>query len=188
MSMRITRTDPSIPFTLRRDAMSAEAREAARTAPFAEPSYRSEKRLSVWLVAEPDMRAGCRPKFTAAWRNQPLEDFIRQRGYDIAQLGITHHPGGGGILPHRDTTYAKPGLALGANLFGEADFYMWSNSLKEPPTSANAALVVTLEDGDVVEFHNKFVHAGWSRDPCRVTLNAWKIRDDWRDALRAALG
>jgi hypothetical protein len=46
-------------------------------------------------------------------------------------------------MPHRDTTYAKPGMALGVTLFGEARFYMWSNELKESPTSNNASLIVT---------------------------------------------
>jgi hypothetical protein len=90
-------------------------------------------------------------------------------------------------MPHRDTTFAKPGMALGVTLFGKARFYMWSNTMKQKPTSNNASLIVTLEDGDVYQFHNKYIHAGWSQDPRRITLNAWKLRDDWKTAFRMAL-
>jgi hypothetical protein len=90
-------------------------------------------------------------------------------------------------MPHRDTTFAKPGMALGVTLFGEALFYMWSNALKQKPTSNNASLIVTLQDGDVYEFHNKYIHAGWSHDQRRITLNAWKLREDWKTAFRVAL-
>jgi hypothetical protein len=78
-------------------------------------------------------------------------------------------------------------MALGVTLFGNARFYMWSNALKQKPTSDNASLIVTLEDGDVYTFHNKYIHAGWSHNPRRITLNAWKLRDDWKTAFRMAL-
>ena len=185
--MQILKHDPTIPFLQKHDPIPDTVRNAALLAPYNKPSYRSERRLSVWLFAEPDMSAGAAPKFTPAWRNQHLEDFVTSRGYDIAQLGLTHYSAGGGIMPHRDTTFAKPGMALGVTLFGEARFYMWSNAMKQKATSNNASLIVTLEDGDVYEFHNKYIHAGWSQDPLRVTLNAWKLRDDWKAAFRIAL-
>lgn len=185
--MIVIKSDPTIPFVTKDDTIPEEVRRAVLSAPYEEPSYRSERRRSVWLIAEPDMRAGAKPKFTPAWRNRALEDFIAERGYDVAQLGLTHFASGGGIRPHRDTTYAKPGMALGVTLFGSATFYVWPNGLREKAASDNASLVVTLEDGDVYEFHNKFLHASWSRDPRRVSLNAWKIRDEWRPAFREAL-
>jgi len=185
--MEILKHDPTIPFLQKGDPIPDTVRNAALLAPYAKPSYRSERRLSVWLFAEPDMSAGATPKFTPAWRNQHLEDFVTSRGYDIAQLGYTRYAAGGGIMPHRDTTYAKPGMALGVTLFGEARFYMWSNELKESPTSNNPSLIVTLQDGDVYEFHNKYLHAAWSHNPHRISLNAWKLRDDWKTAFRLAL-
>ena len=78
-------------------------------------------------------------------------------------------------------------MALGLTLFGKANFYMWSNTLKQKHTSINASLIVTLEDGDIYEFHNKYLHAGWSQDPLRISLNAWKLRDEWKPAFRLAL-
>jgi hypothetical protein len=185
--MHILKHDPTIPFIRKHDSVPDTVRNAALLAPYTKPSYRSERRLSVWLFAEPDMSAGAAPKFTAGWRNQNLEDFVTSRGYDIAQLGLTHYSTGGGIMPHRDTTYAKPGMALGLTLFGKAKFYMWPNTLKQKPSSINASLIVTLEDGDIYEFHNKYLHAGWSQDPLRISLNAWKLRDDWKPAFRLAL-
>lgn len=185
--MQILKHDPTIPFLQKHGTVPDTVRNAALLAPYTQPSYRSERRLSVWLFAEPDMSAGAAPTFTPAWRNQHLEDFVTSRGYDIAQLGLTHYSTGGGIMPHRDTTFAKPGMALGVTLFGEARFYMWSNALKQKATSNNASLIVTLEDGDVYEFHNKYIHAGWSQNPLRITLNAWKLRDDWKPAFRLAL-
>jgi hypothetical protein len=185
--MQFLKLDPTIPFLQKPDSIPDTVRNAALVAPYNKPSYRSERRLSVWLFAAPDMSAGAAPKFTPAWRNQHLEDFVTSRGYDIAQLGLTHYSAGGGIMPHRDTTFAKPGMALGVTLFGDATFFMWSNALKQKPTSNNASLIVTLQDGDVYEFHNKYIHAGWSHDQRRITLNAWKLRDDWKTAFRVAL-
>ena len=184
--MQILKHDLTIPFLQKHDSIPDRVRNAALLAPYNKPSYRSERRLSVWLFAEPDMSAGATPKFTPAWRNRHLEDFITARGYDIAQLGLTHYSGGG-IMPHRDTTYAKPGMALGVTLFGEAKFYMWSNALKQRATSNNASLIVTLEDGDIYEFHNKYLHAGWSQNPLRISLNAWKLREDWKAAFHFAV-
>jgi hypothetical protein len=185
--MNILKDDPTIPFLQKHDSIPDTARNAALQAPYNRPSYKSERRLSVWLFAAPDMSAGATPKFTPAWRNQHLEDFVTSRGYDIAQLGLTHFSEGGGIMPHRDTTFAKPGMALGVTLFGEARFYMWSNALKNRATSNNASLIVTLEDGDICEFHNKYLHAAWSQNPHRISLNAWKLRDEWKAAFRLAL-
>lgn len=185
--MKILKDDPTIPFLQKHDSITDTVRNAALLAPYNKPSYRSERRRSVWLFAAPDMSAGAVPNFAPAWRNQHLEDFVTSRGYDIAQLGLTHFTAGGGIMPHRDTTFAKPGMALGVTLFGTARFYMWSNALKQKPTSNNASLIATLEDGDVYEFHNKYIHAGWSQDPRRITLNAWKLRDEWKPAFRLAL-
>ena len=185
--MQILKHDPTIPFLQKQASIPDSVRKAALIAPYNKPSYRSERRLSVWLFAEPDMTSGATPRLTPAWRNQPLEDFVTSHGYDIAQLGLTHYATGGGIMPHRDTTYAKPGMALGVTLFGEARFYMWSNSLKQRATSSNASLIVTLEHEDIYEFHNKYLHAGWSQNPLRISLNAWKLRDDWKAAFRIAL-
>src|SRR5689334_19449257 len=185
--MEILKHDQTIPFVQKHDSIPDTVRHAALLAPYAKPSYRSERRLSVWLFAEPDMSAGATPKFTPAWHNHHLEDFVTSRGSDVALLGLTRFTAGGGIMPHRDTTFAKPGMALGVTLFGDARFYMWSNELKQKPTSTNASLIVTLEDGDVYKFHNKYIHAGWSHDQRRITLNAWKLRDDWKTAFREAL-
>lgn len=185
--MIIIRSDANIPFRSKSDPIPREVREAARNAPYEKPSYRTERRKSVWLIAEPDMTPGATPKFTRAWRNEALETFILSRGYDIAQLGLTHFNAGGGIMPHRDATYAQPGMALGISLFGEAAFYMWSKELKDKPTSHNASLIVTLQDEDIFEFHNKYLHAAWSHTPQRISINAWKIRNDWRFALQKTL-
>jgi hypothetical protein len=185
--MQILKHDPTIPFFRKDDYIPDAVRKVALLAPYSKPSYTSERRLSVWLFAEPDMSAHATPKFTPGWRNQHLEDFVTSRGYDIAQLGLTHYSAGGGIMPHRDTTYAKPGTALGVTLFGAAKFYIWSNAPKQKATSNNASLIVTLEDGDIYEFHHKYLHAGWSKDPLRISLNAWKLRADWKAAFRIAL-
>lgn len=184
--MIILKSDPKIPFYPKEDRIPDEVRRAALDAPYQNPSYRSERRKSIWLIAEPNMTPGVAPEFTPAWRNRALEEFILSRGYNIAQLGLTHFAGGG-IMPHRDATYAKPGLALGISLFGEATFYVWNQELKEKPTSKNAALIVTLQDQDIFEFHSKYLHAAWSQNPQRVSINAWKIRDDWRPALQETL-
>lgn len=180
--MKIIKKEGVIPFTLRIDiVVPNDVREAVASAPYEEPSYASERRRSVWLVGEPDMKYGAQPSFKPAWRNEALEQFMHERGYDIAQLGLTFHQNGGGIMPHRDTTYALPGLSMGINLFGEATFYMWIGDVKA--SKENAALIVTLEDGDVTEFHNKWQHAGWSVNPKRVTINFWKVRPNWKPAL-----
>jgi hypothetical protein len=88
--MQFLKLDPAIPFLQKQDSIPDTVRNAARLAPYNKPSYRSERRLSVWLFAAPDMSAGAAPKFTPAWRNQHLEDFVTSRGYHIAQLGLTH--------------------------------------------------------------------------------------------------
>ena len=74
--MQVLKHDPSIPFLQKHDSVPDAVRDACLLAPYATPSYRSERRLSVWLFAAPDMSAGAAPNFTPAWRNQHLEDFV----------------------------------------------------------------------------------------------------------------
>jgi len=77
--MQFLKLDPTIPFFQKQDSIPDTVRNAALLAPYNKPSYRSERRLSVWLFAAPDMSAGAAPKFTPAWRNQHLEDTLRRR-------------------------------------------------------------------------------------------------------------
>jgi hypothetical protein len=183
--MQFLKLDPAIPFLQKEDSIPDTVRNAALFAPYNKPSYRSERRLSVWLFAAPDMSAGASPKFTPAWRNQHLEDFVLTRLRH--RTTRPHSPLGGGW------NHAAPRYHLCKTRHGSRCHTVRRRQIlhvvqrAETETHFRQRVTYRHPQGDVYTFHNKYIHAGWSHNPRRITLNAWKLRDDWKTAFRMAL-